>query len=195
MTVGHFTTLMAICFLAAACGAQPQLPRVASGDHVVMEVVLRDLSQQHPGPLVVEMHTSQEWYEGVPSGELTGHFLDEPVYVPPALARELERLGPVRQALDPEWVSDSSLALVEAKPEHAEVLASVGYLGSRFRDVFPGARGVVRFSRVAYDEEGRLALLYVSINCGVLCGEDVLYLLERDGSEWTVSGRCIVSVS
>jgi hypothetical protein len=56
----------------------------------------------------------------------------------------------------------------------------------RLRARFPDAEGVIRLSRVAFSADGRWALMYFDIQCGVTCGGGNYLGLRRAGDTWRV---------
>ena len=54
------------------------------------------------------------------------------------------------------------------------------------RERYPGVSGVVELSNIAYHPNGALAVVYVAVRCGPLCGWGGLYYLERTGAKWTI---------
>jgi hypothetical protein len=57
---------------------------------------------------------------------------------------------------------------------------------SEFSSTNQGATGFLSLSRPGYDSSKRRALVYVSLQCGGLCGHGVYLGLERHGRLWSV---------
>jgi hypothetical protein len=55
---------------------------------------------------------------------------------------------------------------------------------NEFQDSYPGAEGVVLFSRVGFGENGDEALVSMGFRCGDLCGAGGLYLLVKEEGTW-----------
>jgi hypothetical protein len=55
--------------------------------------------------------------------------------------------------------------------------------------------GIVRFSRVAYAEDGRKALCYFSNVSDARAGEGSLIFLEKSGESWNVVGKAVLWVA
>lgn len=53
----------------------------------------------------------------------------------------------------------------------------------------------VSLSRVAFNNDGTEALVYVLVKCGKLCGNSTFYLLKRESDQWQVVRVKTVSVS
>jgi hypothetical protein len=51
---------------------------------------------------------------------------------------------------------------------------------------FPGAGGIMAFSRVGFNEKRDRALLYSQISCGWLCGTGHYHLLKRESGKWVL---------
>jgi hypothetical protein len=64
-----------------------------------------------------------------------------------------------------------------------------------FERLFPGARGIIWFSRVGFNRTLDEALVYVSFVCGGLCGEGWDYVLKKRRGTWQVVGVRVIWVS
>ncbi len=51
---------------------------------------------------------------------------------------------------------------------------------------FPGAGGIMAFSRVGFNEKRDRALVYSQIDCGWLCGTGHYHLLKRESGKWVL---------
>lgn len=51
---------------------------------------------------------------------------------------------------------------------------------------FPGAGGIMSFSRVGFNEKRDRALLYSEISCGWLCGTGHFHLLKKESGKWAL---------
>ena len=77
------------------------------------------------------------------------------------------------------WLSDAEQeALFNNKKKHD------GW--ESFYAKYPGAGGIMAFSRVGFDEKRDHALLYSTISCGWLCGTGHYFLLKRDSGKWVL---------
>lgn len=65
----------------------------------------------------------------------------------------------------------------------------------KFYKEFPKSAGFWTFSRPGYNLAGNEALLYVSHSCGYLCGTGHLYLLSKEGGQWSVKNRLMLWIS
>lgn len=65
----------------------------------------------------------------------------------------------------------------------------------RFHAEWPHIGAVVRLTKPAISNDGRKALIYVTVSRGPLDGEAAVVLLERSGDAWMVKARYIVVVS
>jgi hypothetical protein len=52
---------------------------------------------------------------------------------------------------------------------------------------FPGAQGVLTFSRAGFSADGTQALFYWSNSCGGLCGGSMFVVLEKRGGRWEIA--------
>ncbi len=59
----------------------------------------------------------------------------------------------------------------------------------------PKAAGFWTFSRPGYNPARDEALLYVTHNCGWLCGTGHLYLLAKEDGRWKVKNRLFLWIS
>ena len=49
---------------------------------------------------------------------------------------------------------------------------------------YPGSPGVITVSRVGLSRDKNLALFYVGLACGELCGHGRLHVLKKEGDVW-----------
>ena len=64
-----------------------------------------------------------------------------------------------------------------------------------FKQLFPGAAGIISFSRVGFDSTLHEAIVSSSFECGLLCGTGWQYTLRKKRGRWEVAGKWIVWVS
>lgn len=64
-----------------------------------------------------------------------------------------------------------------------------------FEQLFPGASGIISFSRVGFDSTLREAIVSVSYVCGGLCGSGHRYVLKKMSGQWEVVSRLELWVS
>ena len=55
-----------------------------------------------------------------------------------------------------------------------------------FYGKYPGAGGIMAFSRVGFNEKRDRALLYSTIGCGWLCGTGHYHLLKKESGKWAL---------
>ena len=60
---------------------------------------------------------------------------------------------------------------------------------------FPGASGIVTWSRVGFNSDGTQALFYESYRCGGLCGTGRYVLMEKKNGSWMIRTDIVVWVS
>jgi hypothetical protein len=65
----------------------------------------------------------------------------------------------------------------------------------RFAQLFPGAGGIISFSRVGFDPTLDEAILASSFVCGALCGTGKIYVVRKRFGHWRVVNQWIVWVS
>lgn len=58
-----------------------------------------------------------------------------------------------------------------------------------FEKLFPGARGIISFSRVGFDSSLDEGIVSVHFVCGALCGEGWHYILKKRRGEWDVTSK------
>lgn len=56
----------------------------------------------------------------------------------------------------------------------------------KFIEHYPNSDGFYSFTRVGYDRNKKLAVVYVEYSCGPTCGDGRLYLLEYIEKKWVV---------
>jgi len=152
-------------------------------------------------------------YGGCASAPLliAGHSIDRPAEIP--LDPSLRLL--LQSALDP--LSAETVAAIDAFADAPEDLSFVpaarrpcrivrqALLDSlfafcpggweRFAEAFPGARGYVTLSRIAFDPELTQALVYTEDHCGMWCGEGTYVLLLLGPEGWRVVRKLTLWVS
>lgn len=64
-----------------------------------------------------------------------------------------------------------------------------------FYERYPGARGIIRFEKIAIDPSGKFALLHYGHGCGYLCADYGYILLEKQGSHWIILKRVVYMMS
>jgi len=64
-----------------------------------------------------------------------------------------------------------------------------------FYKTFPGSRGFLQFSAIAYSDAGKQAFLYVSHSCGGLCGTGWIVSLSLRGERWQVTSKRMLWIS
>jgi hypothetical protein len=65
----------------------------------------------------------------------------------------------------------------------------------RFAEKFPGARGYVTLSRIAFDPDFTQALVYTEDHCGMWCAEGTYVLLQKEESSWKVACKLTLWVA
>lgn len=60
---------------------------------------------------------------------------------------------------------------------------------------FPGASGIVTWSRVGFNWDGTQALFYESYRCGGLCGTGRYMVIEKKNGSWVIGTEIVVWVS
>ena len=60
---------------------------------------------------------------------------------------------------------------------------------------FPGASGIVTWSRVGFNSDGTQALFYESYRCGGLCGSGRYMVMEKKNGSWMIGIDIVVWVS
>ncbi len=71
--------------------------------------------------------------------------------------------------------------------------ASFGWLD--FREKYPEITSVVSFSRIGINNQKDKALIFVSINCGPLCGSTWYIFLEKANNKWDLTKEHKLTVS
>ncbi len=60
---------------------------------------------------------------------------------------------------------------------------------------FPGAPGIISFSRVGFDPTLHEAIVSTAFVCGMLCGTGQRYILRRTFGAWEIVDKCIIWLS
>jgi hypothetical protein len=85
------------------------------------------------------------------------------------------------------WLSDAEEATLFKSKKHD------GW--ELFYAKYPGAGGIVAFSRVGFNVTRDRALLYSMISCGWLCGTGHYHLLKKESGKWVLSKSYMVWIS
>ncbi len=60
---------------------------------------------------------------------------------------------------------------------------------------YPGASGILGFSRVGFNQKHDRALFYSQISCGWLCGTGHYHLLKKESGKWTLVTNSMLWIS
>ena len=66
---------------------------------------------------------------------------------------------------------------------------------NQFHAKYPGARGIITFSRPGFDKSGSHALVYYRLSCGTLCGQVGYVLLKNSGGQWRILQEVVPIIS
>ena len=66
---------------------------------------------------------------------------------------------------------------------------------NQFHAKYPGARGIITFSRPGFDKSGNHALVYYRLTCGTLCGQVGYVLLKNSGGQWRILQEVVPIIS
>ena len=66
---------------------------------------------------------------------------------------------------------------------------------NQFHAKYPGARGIITFSRPGFDKSGKHALVYYRLSCGTLCGQVGYVLLENSEGQWRILQQVVPIIS
>ena len=66
---------------------------------------------------------------------------------------------------------------------------------NQFHAKYPGARGIMTFSRPGFDKSGNHALVYYRLSCGTLCGRVGFVLLRNSGGQWRILQEVVPIIS
>lgn len=89
-------------------------------------------------------------------------------------------VGPLSKSIPTDlpqsWLSDAEEGALFKSKKHD------GW--KSFYAQYPGAGGIMAFSRVGFNEKRDRALLYSTIGCGWLCGTGHYHLLKKESGKW-----------
>jgi hypothetical protein len=90
---------------------------------------------------------------------------------------------------------DLGAPYVLMSPAERRVLFGINRNGwESFYNRYPEARGIVTFSHAGFDEAGRQALVYASMESSTSSAEGCFFFLEKIDGTWTVAARLILWV-
>jgi hypothetical protein len=75
------------------------------------------------------------------------------------------------------------------------IFADGGGWWTEFYRRYPGARGFIRFSKLAFTPAHDQAVVYVSHSCGGLCGTGWLVWLRRSSTRWAIAAQSMLWIS
>jgi hypothetical protein len=133
--------------------------------------------------LVIEDTTNvEELHFREPYQHLVDGLLNEASdQVPTEMIRAFGEKNRQSRAVWPELAPHLPATLVTAKELDAIFVAGNW---NAFYAKYPGSPGLITVSRVGLDREKTLALFYVGLNCGGLCGHGQLHVLKKEGDVW-----------
>lgn len=73
-----------------------------------------------------------------------------------------------------------------------QLIDSINDSWNRYYDKFPGAQGVMQFSRIGFDTGGTQALVYVGNSINLLSGAGYYVLLIREDNSWLIHDISVV---
>jgi len=83
----------------------------------------------------------------------------------------------------------------KTKPKHFKKEPERTPEWAAFYEAFPKAKGVMTLSLPAYLATGNEAIVYVSLECGSLCGTGYIYSLLHASGTWTVTKKTMLWIS
>ena len=185
------SAITALVALALACGsavatAQDPFANQAVAEDVVWSTVLSAIAgEEHP--LVVVADSA---FLLVPDS-LDQQFMQERLTdLREATLHSFMRVNAVPRAL-PEFEA-LGIAVEHAGTADLAAFHSAGDPNEywrRFYARYPDSPGLVRLSRVGFDESGQQALIFAYHGCGGRCGTGKYVLLSRSSGEWHVIGE------
>lgn len=175
--------------------AREETPAPDSTDYAVYSQVLRSLAQADESFFIVMDSTAALQVDDVARSLLEEAFKDDAEAVSGLFGRLFwlsERRHPLQPALSLErdryrMMSDAEFrgffGLGPTGPFHPRSVDGWTALAERY----PGSSGRHEFSRVAYDWEGRTALVFYRQRCGNACARTHYVVLQRrEGAPWKV---------
>jgi hypothetical protein len=87
--------------------------------------------------------------------------------------------------LDPNLDVEQDYSLM-TQEEFEKLFLRKGFRWTDFEVGYPGASGVVTFSRVGFSADGDEAVALIGYRCGDLCGSGGLYILVKEDGNWKV---------
>jgi hypothetical protein len=188
-----------VCAIALACGTHSEheaasdvvpptaySPGNARESAAVYAAVIADILSKNPGRAVLDPETSLRDISGDLWSEADRRVQEDPL-IDATLWRALVPLNAQPQSLDLAALAAVLPDVIQARSDQQEALADAGYSGPKFGEAFPGAHSAVRVSAVAFSPDERIAVVYVSLHCGGLCGEGAVYSLALSGTTWQIT--------
>lgn len=104
------------------------------------------------------------------------------------LTSDLRLVSQHRTTFSPDSIGDTRPKILLSQSQFTKPFPHYNYgaIWDAYYRRFPKALGIIRFSRVAYDSSGTLALLYTDHMYHSLRGQERLFLLFERGSRWFI---------
>jgi hypothetical protein len=106
--------------------------------------------------------------------------------LPTSLVDSYRSRNAVSYALSPNLDIEQDYAMLPQAEFEQIFLHGKGSVWTTFQEAYPGAGGMIIFSRVGFDEKGEKALAEFGFRCDDLCGAGGLYLLVKEDGSWKV---------
>ena len=114
--------------------------------------------------------------------------------LPADLADSYRSRNSASYTLGPNLELEQDYVLMTQK-EYEQLFGRRGGGWPEFESTYPGAEGLINFSRVGFSEDGGTALVEMGFRCWDLCGAGGLYLFTKEGDEWVFEKELMVWMS
>ena len=138
-------------------------------------------------PLVLQRHTinPQTIYLDLPSDVVREVFGDPAIRLAYAGSDTVARFLQMNGEEEIRAVGTANVRFIEKRElDRLKRQGPDGWV--RFQKRFGSEARLIRLSRIARNDEGTVALLYISYSCGALCGKGHFALFRRESGFWRV---------
>lgn len=163
----------------------PRLNGTIADEREVLEVCLGHL---HVGTgQVVRSLTTSGWRGGVDQAQMLSYLRENLDGLDDGTLSDFVEKNRERHPIEPDLDLGGRLNCVDDGEFQRVFRDGAGW--ERFRSMFPGSDGTLRFSRVGLDLDVTQALIYAGQQFDWNVGSGVYWLFSKDNGRWTERGR------
>lgn len=145
--------------------------------------------------LIIRTTLTSEGVVGIPGIDDRSTLLKKLAPLSDEVLNDYEQVNQSEFNLSDKFKLKPRLLLIDERETHGIFAWHAVDGWNHFHKRFPDSDGFTKFSRVGFDANKSLALVYVSYSCDRRCAEGGYYLLEKGNHGWKVTSKYAVWVS